>query len=141
MNFDPAIVAWQVFTRVQASNELGAELERAIAAQERFSSGSGDEAAEAYRELVAIAELRPEAEGFREFLVYATWCHLMDETVAEHFHRGLALCRALLQRGDAGDDAERLKRLLAMERSFRAGLGDKAEDVMDYDEDTFKGGD
>ncbi len=29
MNFDPAITAWQVFTRVQASKELGEELEAA----------------------------------------------------------------------------------------------------------------
>jgi hypothetical protein len=64
----------------------------------------------------------------------------MDETVAEHFHRGLALCRALLQRESGGDD-ERLVRLRAMEQSFHAGLGGRAEDVMDFDADTLKGGD
>lgn len=139
MNFDPAIVAWQVFGRVQASDELGEELDAAIAAQERFSSGSSEEAAAAYRELVAIGARRPEAARFREFLVYATWCHLMDETFLEHFQRGVALCRALLE-NDPGGEAERLCRLRAMERSFRAGLGEQ-EDVMDYDEDTLKGGD
>jgi len=140
MNFDPAITAWQVFTRVQASDELGEELEVAIAAQERFSGGSGEEAATAYRELVAIGSRHPAATGFTEFLVYATWCHLMDETFPEHFQRGVSLCQALLQ-SDLGEDAERLNRLRAMERSFRAGLGEKAEDVTDYDADTPRGGD
>lgn len=140
MNFDPAIAAWQAFTRVQASTELSEDLEAAVAAQERFSSGVGDEASEAYRELVAIGARHPEAAGFGEFLVYSTWCHLMDETVPEHFQRGAALCQALLRR-DTGWDAERLGRLRAMEQSFRAGLGEKTEDVMDYDADMLKGGD
>lgn len=140
MNFDPAIAAWQAFTRVQSSTELGEDLDAAIAAQERFSSGVGDEASEAYRELVAIGARHPEAAGFGEFLVYSTWCHLMDETVPEHFQRGAALCQALLQR-ETGWDVERLGRLRAMEGSFRAGLGQKTEDVMDYDADTLKGGD
>jgi hypothetical protein len=140
MNFDPAITAWQAFTRVQASNELGEELEAAVAAQERFSSGAGGETSDAYRELVAIGVRHPEASMFQEFLVYTTWCHLMDETVPEHFQRGVALCQALLQR-DLGWDAERLQRLQSIGRSFRAGLGEKSEDVMDYDADTLKGGD
>lgn len=140
MNFDPAIVAWQVFTRVQASSELGAELDAAIAAQERFSTGAGDEASAAYRELVAIGSRHPEADAFGEFLVYLTWSHLMDETVPEHFQRGLALCRALLRR-DPGGDPARVARLRAMEQSFRAGLGERSEDVMDFDADTLKGGD
>jgi hypothetical protein len=141
MNFDPAIAAWQAFTRVQASTELGEELDAAIAAQERFSSGTGEEASEAYYELVAIGARHPEAAGFGEFLVYSTWCHLMDETVPEHFQRGATLCQALLQR-DTGWDAERLRRLRAMERSFRAGLGEHPEDlVVEYDADNLKGGD
>lgn len=140
MNFDPAITAWQMFTRVQASQELGEELEAAVAAQERFSSGTGEEASEAYRELVAIGARHPEALVFGEFLVYATWCHLMDETVPEHFQRGVILCRALLQR-DAGGDTDRLRRLRAMEQSFRAGLGEQSEDGLDDDADTLKGGD
>ena len=140
MNFDPAITAWQAFARVQASNELGEELAAAIAAQEQFSSGMGEETSDAYHELVAIGVRHPEAIAFGEFLVYTTWCHLMDETVPEHFRRGVALCQAMLQR-DLGWDADRLQRLRAMERSFRAGLGEKSEDVMDYDADTLKGGD
>jgi hypothetical protein len=140
MNFDPAIVAWQVFQRVQASTELAGDLAAAVAAQERFSSGVGEEASEAYRELVAIGARNPEAVAFAEFLAYTTWSHLMDETVAEHFHCGLELCRALLQRDAGGDDA-RITRLRAMEQSFRAGLGEKVEDVMDFDADTLKGGD
>lgn len=140
MNFDPAITAWQAFIRVQTSNELGEELAAAVAAQESFSSGTGEEVSEAYHELVAIGGRHPEALAFGEFLVYTTWCHLMDETVPEHFQRGAALCRDLLGR-DLGWDAERLQRLQAMERSFRAGLGEKLEDMMDYDADTLKGGD
>jgi len=126
--------------RVQVSSELGKEFEAAVAAQERFSSGSGEEVSEAYRELVAIGARHPEAEAFGEFLVYATWCQLMDETVPEHFQRGVALCQALLRR-DLGGDAERLKRLRTMEQSFRAGLGETVDDEMDYDADTLKGGD
>ncbi|MFZ5877362.1 MAG: hypothetical protein ACOYXU_13280 [Nitrospirota bacterium] len=140
MNFDPAIVAWQVFCLVRTSTELGEDLDAAVAAQERFSCGVGDEASEAYRELVSIGARHPEAAAFGEFLVYTTWSHLMDETVAEHFQRGLALCRVLLQREPDGDP-ERLARLRAMERSFRSGLGEKVEDLLDYETDTLKGGD
>jgi hypothetical protein len=140
MNFDPAITAWRMFTSVQASGELGADLEAAVAAQERFSSGAGEEASAAYRELVEIGERHPRAAGFGEFLVYATWCHLMDETAPEHFRRGLALCQRLLK-GETGWEAERLQRLRAMEQSFRAGLGERAEDVLDYDADALDGGD
>jgi hypothetical protein len=140
MDFDPAVTAWQVFTQVQASNELGEELAAAVSAEERFSSGGGEEVSEAYHELVAIGARHPEATTFGEFLVYITWSHLMDETHPEHFKRGVALCQDLLRR-DLGWDAVRLKRLRSMERSFRAGLGEKPEDVMDYDADTLKGGD
>jgi hypothetical protein len=140
MDFDPAVTASQVFTLVQASDELGEELAAAVAAVERFSSRGGKEASEAYRELVAIGTRHPEAEAFGEFLVYITWSHLLDEIVQEHFQRGVALCQALIQR-DSGGDAKRLKRLRAMERSFRAGLGEESEDEMDYDADTLQGGD
>ncbi len=141
MNVDPAIAAWQAFTRVQASRELGEELDAAVAAQERFSSGTGKEASEAYDELVAIGSRHPEASAYGEFLVYTTWCHLMDETLPEHFQRGAALCQALLSR-DTDRDAERRTRLRAMERSFRAGLGEHPEDlVVEYDADNLKGGD
>lgn len=140
MNFDPAVTASQLFRQVQTSQELGGELEAAVAAEERFSSGAGEEASTAYRELIAIGARHPEAELFGEFLIYITWSHLMDETVPEHFQRGVALCQALLRR-DAGGDAARLKRLRAMERSFRAGLGETTEDVMDYDADILEGGD
>ena len=140
MNFDPAIIVWQAFARVQASRELGDDLEAAVTAQEIFSNGVGEEVSEAYRTLVAIAERRPEAVGFTEFLVYATWCHLMDETTLEHFKRGAALCRTLL--GLNPDwDADRLARLRDIERSFRAGMGEKADDPLGYDADVFNGGD
>ncbi len=140
MHLDPAITAWRAFTRVQASGELGVDLEAAVAAQERFSSGAGEEASAAYRELVEIGERHPQAAGFGEFLVYATWCHLMDEAAPEHFRLGLALCQRLLQ-GETGWESERLQRLRAMEQSFRAGLGERVEDVLDYDADAFEGGD
>ena len=141
MNFDPAVTAWQVFTRVQASSELGEDLAAAVAAEERFSGGTGEEVSEAYRELVAIGARHPEATLFGEFLVYVTWSHLMDETAPEHFKRGLALCQHLL-RGDLGGDAARRTRLRSMEQSFRAGLGEKTEGLMvEYDTDALKGGD
>ena len=140
MEFDPAIAARHVFEQVQKLDELGEELEAAVEAEERFSSSAGDEASEAYRELIAIGARYPEAVTFEEFLVYITWCHLMDETYPEHFKRGLVLCQDLLQR-DSGGDPERVKRLRGMEQSFRAGLGETGEDLMDFDTDTPKGGD
>jgi len=140
MHFDPAVAARQVFSQVQASKELGEELEAAVDAEDRFSSSAGEEASEAYHELVAIGVCHPEAFAFGEFLVYITWCHLMDETHPEHFKRGLVLCQDLLTR-DSGEDVERVKRLRAMEGSFRAGLGTESGDLMDFDADTPKGGD
>src|SRR6266705_2886563 len=116
MQFDPAISAQQAFAKTQASSELGDELEAAVAAEERFSSSAGDEAAEAYRVLLAIGARHPEASFFTEFLVY--------ETTPENFRRGLVLCQQLLQSGSV-DDEIRLKRLHAIEQSFRGGLGEK----------------
>ena len=140
MSFDPAVAARQVFAQVQVSNELGEELEAAIEAEERFSNSAGEEASEAYRELLAIGARHPEAAAFGEFLVYITWCHIIDETHPEHFNYGLALCQDLIQR-DSGGNAERLVRLRGMEQSFRAGLGADSGDLMDYDTDTPQGGD
>ena len=140
MEFDSAVAARRVFEHVQVSDELGDELETAIDAAERFSESAGEEASEAYNELIEIGFRHPEAVMFREFLVYITWSHLMDETHPEHFSRGLAFCQDLIRR-DSGGDTERLKRLRGMERSFRAGLGTESEDVLDYDADLPKGGD
>lgn len=139
MQFDPAFAARQALIRARESRELGVELGAAIDAEARFSSGVGEEASAAYRELVKIAARHPEDTHFTEFLVYATWCHLMDETVPEHFKRGVALCRQLLQQDLS--DTERITRLRSIERSFRAGLGEKSEDPMGYDQDTLEGGD
>jgi len=141
MSFDPGIAAHLAFDKARESAELGGELEAAVAAEERFSSGVGEDASAAYRELVEIGARHPGASFFTEFLIYATWCHLMDETVPEHFRRGLALCRRLLGRLGPGGDAERLARLRSIEQSFRAGLGGEPEELTDYDADTLKGGD
>jgi hypothetical protein len=138
MEFDPAVAAREVFAQVQASNELGDELVVAVEAYERFSSSAGNEASEAYRELIAIGASHPEALAFGEFLVYITWSHLMDETHSEHFSRGLALCQDLLRR-DSGGDEQRVRRLRAMERSFRAGLTTESGEGLDYDADLPKG--
>jgi hypothetical protein len=140
MQFDPAMAAQQAFAKVRTSKELGDEIETAVAAEERFSSSAGEEASEAYRELLAIGARHPEASFFTEFLVYATWTHLMDETTPENFRRGLVLCQQLLQSGLVADDG-RLKRLRLIEQSFRGGLGEKSEDEMGYDADLPKGGD
>jgi hypothetical protein len=140
VKFDPSVAARQAFDRVRDSDELGEELSAAVEAEERFTSSVGEEASEAYRELIAIGARHPESMTFGEFLVYSTWCHLMDETHPEHFKRGLTLCRDLLRR-DAGRDPERVARLREMEQSFRAGLGKESGDLLDYDVDTLKGGD
>jgi hypothetical protein len=115
-------------------------MEAAVEAEARFSNNAGDEAAEAYRDLLAIGARHPEASFFLEFLVYATWTHLMDETTPENFKRGLDLCHRLLQSGNK-INAERLKKLHAIEQSFRGGLGEKSEDLTDYEADLPKGGD
>jgi hypothetical protein len=140
LQFDPAVAAQQAFAKVRGSSELGRELEAAVEAEERFSSSAGEEASAAYRELVAIGERLPAASYFTEYLVYATWCHLMDETFPEHFERGVALCQRLLRR-HPGATAERFVRLRAIEKSFRAGLGEKAEDPLGYDEDNLQSAD
>ncbi len=140
MMFDAAVSAQQAFARARDCNELGEEMNAAVEAEERFSNGVGEEASEAYRELVAIGERHPQALAFREFLVYITWCHLMDETQPEHFRRGLILCDDLLERDD-GKDPERLRRLREIRRSFRTGLGEASDDLLDYEADTPKGGD
>ena len=140
IQFDPAIAAQQAFTKSRASAELGDELEAAVAAEERFSSSAGEEASQAYRELLAIGTRHPQASYFLEFLVYATWTHLMDETTPENFRRGVDLCRQLVQSGSV-KEAERLDRLRKIEQSFRGGLGEKSEDLMDYEADLPKGGD
>ena len=140
MQFDPAVAARQALARAQDSNELGEELEAAMAAEERFSENGGDEATEAYLELSAIGARHPEAGAFREFLVYITWSHLMDGPQPDHFRRGLSLCQDLLRR-DSGGEPERLDRLRAMEQSFRAGLGMESKDALDYEADTPQGGD
>jgi hypothetical protein len=140
LQFDPAVAAREAFEKSRDASELGDELEVTLEAEERFSSSAGEEASEAYRELVAISDRHPEASYYMEYLVYTTWCHLMDETHPELFKRGVALCRRLLQQ-DLGGDGERTHRLRAIEQSFRAGLGEKSEDVMDYGADTLKGGD
>jgi len=145
VQFDPAVAAQQAFAKVRASSvlgcELGDDLAAAMEAEERFSTGVGDDASSAYRELVAIGTRHPEASCFTEFLIYATWCHLMDETVPEHFKRGLVLCRQLLGQLGSGGDAERVTRLRSIEQSFRAGLGEQSEDLMGYDTDSLQGGD
>lgn len=140
MKFDTAITARRLFEQVQASGELGDELDAAVEAEDRFSNDAGEEAAEAYRELVAMGERYPDADLFKEFLVYITWSHLMDETHPEHFRRGLAMSRDLIRR-DAGANGDRLRHLQEMEGSFRAGLGQKSEDLMDFDADLPKSGD
>lgn len=139
MNFDPAVAGREAFERAQEAFELGGDLEAAVDAEEVYSSSAGEDALAAYRELLAIGERNPESSNFLEYLVYATWSHLMDGPSPEHFKRGLALCRHLLMM-DLGDD-ERTERLRAIEQSFRAGLGEKTEEGLDFGADTLKGGD
>lgn len=141
MQFDPAVVAQQAFARARQLAELGDEMTAAVAAEACFSSSAGEDASAAYHELVAIGARHPEASYFLEFLVYATWCHLMDETVPEHFKRGVSLCRQVLGQLGEGGGAERVNRLRSIEQSFRAGLGETSEELIDYDADTLKGGD
>ena len=143
LHFDPAIAAHASFQLAQERKELGADSELAHELEAVFSAGAGEEATQAYRRLLALGERHPRARAFQEFLVYSTWQQAAEDPVAEHFHRGLALCGRLLAETEAADHARDLAQIRALRMSFLSALGGQEQDEIgdEYDRDAFKGGD
>ncbi|MCP9439691.1 MAG: hypothetical protein NNA20_11020 [Nitrospira sp.] len=140
MRFDPALAAQEAFRESQG--ELGPGWETAVALEQTFSSTAGTEAREAYERLLALAQHYPNARSFHAFCIYITWQQAAEEMIAHHFQTGLALCEAYLVAHKASDPVH-TGRITELHASFRTGLGlqDEDEILIDYQNDTPKGGD
>ena len=141
MQFDTAIAAQNAFKRVQQNGELDEDLDRAIEAEEAFSSTAGEESASAYQTMLMIGERHPEATAFQEFLIYITWNHVMDHPTPGRFKKGVELCNRYLKKIPDKKDETEVKQVLELRKSFLNGLGLGSSDEEEYEEDTFKGGD
>ena len=142
MHFDPAIAAQQALHRAEENGELGDALNDIVEAEETFSSEAGLEARRAYDCLQQLGEQLPEAKAFQEFLIYITWQQVTEETIAQHFQKGLELCDKFLARFSGElEDSVTLNQVVAIRVSFLGGLGGQEDPVPEYEEDMFKGGD
>ncbi len=142
MDFDPAVAAQASFVRARVSGELGADLDRAVEAEETFSASAGREATAAYFALQKLGEQHPDAVAFQEFLIYITWQQVTEETIPAHFQKGAELCDRYLSRCANEGDEHSVQQIRELRKSFRAGLGmSDDEDDADYDADLPKGGD
>jgi hypothetical protein len=141
--FDPAIAAHTAFQLAHARNELGADSDLAAEWEAAFSASAGDEATQAYRQLVSLGERHPNARAFQEFLIYSTWQQAAEDPIAEHFKRGLKLCDRFLVGGEVAGTPRSLTQVRALRGSFLSALGVKEQDEVgeEYDRDAFKGGD
>src|SRR5262249_40563189 len=114
----------------------------AVALEETFSSNAGSSAREAYEDLLTLSQRHPSAHSFHAFCIFITWQQATEETIAHHFHTGIALCEAYLssQHSQHLQAREQVKELY---ESFRSGLGLGQEDDMqvEFRRDTPKGGD
>ena len=143
MNFDPAIAAQQALHRAEESGELTPFQKEVVEAEEIFSTDAGAVAKQAYDKLQQVGESLPNALRFQEFLIYITWQQVTEETIPEHFQKGLQLCdRFLEQFGKSLEGTDSYQRITAIRKSFQGGLGiDEDENIPEHDEDSFKGGD
>ncbi len=143
LRFDPAIAAQVSFQLAQMQNELGSDGELACELEAAFSSSAGEEATQAYRQLLKLGERHPAAQAFQEFLIYSTWQQAAEDPIAEHFHRGRDLCSRFLAGAEAAGTAESLAKIRALRGSFLSALGEEEPDEIgdEYDRDAFKGGD
>jgi hypothetical protein len=139
MTFDASIAAQQALQRVQASGELGDDLDDALEAETIFSASAGDEALSAFEALQALGTSYAHAKSFQAFLIYITWQQFVEETSAKHVRTGLTLCDRYLAQWNDGD-AE-AKQIVELRTSYKAALGENEEEEDDCDEDVFKGGD
>jgi hypothetical protein len=143
MHFDPAIAAQQALHRAEESGELATFQKEVVEAEEIFSTEAGPLAREAYEKLQHMGESLPNAVRFQEFLIYITWQQVTEETIPQHFQKGLELCaRFLEQFGKEIDGTDTHQRITAIRKSFQGGLGiDEGENTPEHDEDAFAGGD
>lgn len=139
MTFDASIAAQRALQRVQASGELGNRLDDVLEAERIFSASVGDDALAAFETLQALSAAYAHAKSFQAFLIYITWQQFIEETSAKHVHTGLDLCdRYLAQWNDRSAEATQIAELRL---SYKAALGETAEEEDECDEDVFKGGD
>lgn len=143
MHFDPAIAAQQALHRAEESGELTTFQEEIADAEEIFSTEAGPLAKQAYEKLLQVGENLPNAMKFQEFLIYITWQQVTEETILQHFQKGLELCDRFLELfGDKIDGTDTSQQIMAIRKSFQGGLGiDEEENVPEHDEDAFAGGD
>ena len=143
MNFDPAVAARDALTRACAHDALGDASADIEEAEDVFSSGTGAEATRAYETLLAIGERLPQAQAFQEFLIFATWQQVTEETIPRHFRKGVQLTRQFLERfGAQIEGTDVCARVTAIQESFQGGLGAQTDEIQDeYDRDAPQGGD
>lgn len=143
LHFDPAIAAQMSFQLASTRKELGSDGALACELEAMFSSSAGEEATQAYRQLLMLGERHPAASAFQEFLIYSTWQQAAEDPIAEHFHRGRDLCSRFLAGTETAGTAGSLAQIRALRASFLSALGEKDQDEIgdEYDRDAFKGGD
>ncbi len=142
LSFDPAVAAHTAFQLSQTRNEVGADGASAAEWEAAFSASAGDDAAQAYHQLLTLGEHYPTARAFQEFLIYSTWQQAAEDPIAEHFQQGLKLCDRFLA-GAEKADRRSLTQVRALRVSFLSALGIQEHDDVgeEYDRDAFKGGD
>lgn len=140
MRFDPALAAQDVFHESQ--QELGPDWETAVEWERTVSSSAGAEGREAYERLPALAQHYPNVRSFHAFCIYIAWQQAAEEPIARHLETGFRLRESYLATQKAGDPVH-VERITELRVSFRAGLGLQEEDALliDYQNDTSKGGD
>lgn len=143
MHFDPAIAAQQALHRAEEDGELQRFQTEVVEAEETFSTEAGRNAKQAYEKLQQVGESLPNALRFQEFLIYITWQQVTEETIPEHFQKGLELCDRFLDHFEKEiDGTETHQRIIAIRKSFQGGLGiEEEENIPEHDEDAFAGGD
>jgi hypothetical protein len=146
LSFDPAVAAHMAFQLAQSQNELGTDGPQADEWEAAFSASAGDEATQAYQQLLTLGDRHPAARAFQEFLIYSTWQQCAEDPIAEHFQRGLKLCDQFLagaQTSEQPAETRSRTQVRALRVSFLSALGIKEQDEAgeEFDRDAFKGGD
>ena len=141
MVFDAAVAAQTAFKKAQQTGKLGDDLDRAIEAEESFSTEVGETASAAYQLLLQIGERHPEATAFQEFLIYLTWQQVVAEPIPVYFQKGLELCDRYLNQGGSENDRVQVIQIRELRTSFLNGLGQGCDENDHDDEDAVIGED
>lgn len=142
MKFDTAVAAQEAFRRVQEAGELGEDLDEAMEAQAQFDESAGEASSEAYQRLTQIGERHPKALAYQEFLIYSTWNYVLEGPSPDRFKKGLDLCDRYLKTAGGKAAPATMARIRELRRSFQNGLGlERDEEIEEYEEDAFQGGD